>query len=410
MTIWLFRFALFMILFGLSPLTYGGDSLHPVLDKVTSGMALVGLVSLVICFFDLPRFYKIMAWPIFIGAILLLLESKYEYGQYVYSYFVIKRFVYCALAMTAYYAAKRSGPIRFEYIGYLVLVLFFVNQILLGQIYTYSLSSESRTTTAPEALYLVVPFLYFLVQYYREHKLISLFSSLAVFLFIVILLHRSVISTAVIAAGVVTGLMLMSKSSEKGFPVGRTFMFFIVVVSLSTPLAGMLSDKKFDAFMESINGILDPKEDNTGSWRLEQSQHYMALVPERPLLGWRYDGYDRGEVMRHEDFPEKGTIIHSQYVDQLYNYGAVGLAINLLLILGTLATIYRRKQLYTTEQLVLFGFIAGGLIYGVSYQLPVYYWGLVGMGMFYGLQRPAHRFTVPELHEDEHEHALQPAD
>ncbi|PRY37663.1 O-antigen ligase-like membrane protein [Spirosoma oryzae] len=402
MMIWLFRFALFMILFGLSPLTYGGDSLNPILDKVTSGMALVGLVSLVICYFDMPRFYKVMSWPIFIGALLLFLESKYEYGEYVYSYFVIKRFTYCALTITAYYAAVRAGHIRFEYIGYLVLILFFVNQILLGQIYAYSFSSESRTTTAPESLYLVVPFLYFLVQYYKEHKLIHLFASLAVFLFIVILLHRSVISTAVFSAGLVTGLMMISRSSVNGFPIARTFMLFIMLIGLSTPLVGMLPEHKFDDFMESISGILDPKEDNTGSWRLEQSQHYMALVPERPILGWRYEGYDRGEVMRHEDFPDKGTIIHSQYVDQLYNYGAVGLAINLLLILGTLYVLYSGKRSYSIEQLVLFGFLAGGLVYGISYQLPVYYWGLLGLGMFYGRQRPTPQFTMPEEHEEEH--------
>ncbi len=179
-------------------------------------------------------------------------------------------------------------------------------------------------------------------------------------------------------------------------------MLFIMLIGLSSPLIGMLPEHKFDDFMESINGILDPKEDNTGSWRLEQSEHYMALVPERPILGWRYEGYDRGEVMRHEDFPDKGTIIHSQYVDQLYNYGAVGLAINLLLILGTLYVLYSGKRSYSIEQLVLFGFLAGGLVYGISYQLPVYYWGLLGLGMFYGRQRPTPQFTMLEEHEEEH--------
>ena len=38
---------------------------------------------------------------------------------------------------------------------------------------------------------------------------------------------------------------------------------------------------------------------------------------------------------------------------------------------------------------MLFGFIASGLVFAISYQLPVYYWGMVGVGMFYALHRPA---------------------
>ncbi|PMD89306.1 hypothetical protein BWI97_24875, partial [Siphonobacter sp. BAB-5405] len=103
------------------------------------------------------------------------------------------------------------------------------------------------------------------------------------------------------------------------------------------------------------------------------------------MLGWRYEGYDRGEIMENEDFPEKGTIIHSQYIDMLYNYGAVGLFLNMLLIVGTLVIMYRRNEVFTTEQSTLFGFLISGLFFSISYQLPVYFWGFVGLAMYYGL-------------------------
>ena len=93
--------------------------------------------------------------------------------------------------------------------------------------------------------------------------------------------------------------------------------------------------------------------------------------------------------MENEDFPEKGTIIHSQYIDMLYNYGFAGLAVNLLIILGTLVVMYRRNPVFTLEQTVLFGFIVSGLVYAVSYQLPVFFWGFVGVGMYYGLSPSA---------------------
>ena len=385
MITWIHRFMLFMLLFGVSALVYGGNQGSPLLTMAVNGIALVGIPALVLLYISQPGLYKVIAWLLVLGVIGLVLESRYEYGQFVYSYFVIKRFVYCGLALSAYYAISKVEPFKFEHVVYLIFGFFFVNQILLGQIFQYSLSSESRTTSAFEALYLVIPFLYYLVLYLKHHRLLHLIVTLFTFAFIVFLLHRSVISTAVVAGVIIFGLLVVGRLAVASMPIGRTVAVFAVILTLVIPSLSLLPETKTASFMESMAGMLDPQEDNTGSWRVEQSTYYLSQIPERPLFGWRYDGYDRGEIMENEDFPEKGTIIHSQYIDMLYNYGAVGLAINLLLILGTLITIYRRNRTFTTEQTVLFGFIASGLVFAISYQLPVYYWGFVGIGMHYGL-------------------------
>ena len=394
MITWLYRFLLFVLLFGVSALTYGGNQGSPILTMAVNGTALAGIPALVLWYFRYPGLYRVVAWLLLLGLILLVLESKYEYGQYVYSYFVIKRFVYCGLALSAYYVVSKAEPLKFEYIVYLIFGFFFVNQILLGQIFEYNLTSESRTTSAFEAFYLVIPFLYYLVLYLKQHRLVHLGVTLFTFAFIVFLLHRSVISTVVICAGFVMGLWAVGRLSTRGLPIGRTGVVFAVILMIVMPLMSLLPGNKVNDFVENISGILDPKEDNTGSWRVEQSTYYLGHFPERPLFGWRYDGYDRGEIMVNEDFPEKGTIIHSQYIDMLYNYGAAGLAINLVLILGTMMSIYRRNRTFSTEQTVLFCFIASGLIFGISYQLPVYYWGFVGVGMYYARKRPPDQFPV----------------
>lgn len=390
MITWIYRLLLFVLLFGVSALVYGGNQGSPLLDMAVNLTTLVGITTLVLGYVSYPGLYKVVAWSLLLGVILLLLESKYEYGQFMYSYFVIKRFAYCGLALSAYWAINRAQPLRFEIVVYLILGFFFVNQILLGQIFEYSLTSESRTTSAFEALYLVIPFLYYFVLYLKQHRLGHLAVALVTFAFIVFLLHRSVISTAVVVAGVVMGLVVVGKLPlrDGGLPVGQSLLVLALIGLVAVPSINLLPASKLNGLTESLGGMLDPKEDETGSWRVEQSTYYLSQIPERPLFGWRYEGYDRGEIMVHEDFPEKGTIIHSQYIDMLYNYGAVGLAINLLLILGTLTVMYRRNQTFTTEQTVLFGFIVSGLVFGISYQLPVYYWGFVGVGLFYGLQRP----------------------
>ncbi|WP_461068542.1 O-antigen ligase family protein [Spirosoma horti] len=377
-----------MLLFGMSALIYGGNSLNPLLDKAVSGTTLIGILALIVCYFWQPPLFKTVAWLLGLGVIGLVLESKYEYGQFVYSYFVIKRFAYCGLALLAYVVATQAEPFKLKYAVYIIFAFYVINQLFLGQIFSYNLTSESRTVTSNEALYLVIPCLYYLMMYLKDRKIPDLLLTLFSFALIVFLLHRSVISAAIVAIGVVGGLSMVGKLPSSGFPMGRTLGTFVVLLILLAPALAMMPGNKVNAILENLGGILDPKEDNTGSWRLEQSEYYLSQIPDKPLLGWRYEGYDRGEIMVNEDFPEKGTIIHSQYIDMLYNYGAVGLAINLLIILGTLLIMYRRNKTFTIEQTVLFGFIVSGLVYGVSYQLPVFFWGFVGLAMYYALKRP----------------------
>lgn len=400
---WIYRAVLFVVLFGLSALPYGGNLGSPLFDKTINGMALLGIFSLIIFYFRFPPLYKVAAWLIGLGVIGLVLESKYEYDQFVYSYFVIKRFAYCGLALFAYVIVSQAGPLKIDYVVYLVILFFVINMLFLGQIFGYNLTSDTRPVYSNETLYLVIPCLFYLMKYMENRKIGNLLGLLFTFAFIVFLLHRSVISAAIIGIGAVAGLALMGKLPTGGFPKGRTVATFIVLFILLSPVMGMMSSNssKVDAFLENIGGILNPKEDETGSWRLEQSEHYLSLIPDKPILGWRYEGYDRGEIMENEDFPEKGTIIHSQYIDQLYNYGAVGLGINLFLILGTLLTMYVRNPTFTIAQTVLFGYIMSGLIYAVSYQLPVYYWGFVGVGMFYALHRPDDDPTNETYHPHE---------
>lgn len=378
-----------MLLFGVSSLTYGGDQTSAILDKVVNVTALIGIPVMVLFYFDYPGVYKAAAWFLFLGVILLVLESMYEYGQPMYSFFVIKRFFFCGLALVAYSVASRAAPFKMEYAVRLIFIFYIINQVLLGKIFGYNFTSEGRTTAAPESLYLVIPFLYYLVRYLKERRVMHLLSSMAVFGLIVILLHRSVISTAVFAAAMVFGLAFVGKMPINNLPIGRTLLLLIGLMGLAVPFVSILPSSKIDSVAENIGGIFEPKKDETGSWRYEQSEYYMSQFPEKPLFGWRYEGYDRGEVMVNEDFPDKGTIIHSQYVDMLYNYGLAGLAITLLIMIGTLYVIYRRNRVFTLEQAVLFGFVGSALIYAVSYQLPVYFWGFVGVGMYYGRSQTA---------------------
>ncbi|GAB3314656.1 hypothetical protein GCM10027299_03090 [Larkinella ripae] len=386
--IWLYRAILFILLFGISPLSYGGEQEHPLFVMVFNLVALAGMTLVMAFYFTYPVSYKAVAWLVTLGSIFLVLESLHSYQEYVYSFFVLKRFSYCGLALITFYAMSQLRVLKLNHIVNLIFFFYVINQLVIGRIFSYSFTSETRTTSAPEALYLVIPFLHFLVTYLKEPKKIILLKALTTFALIVILLHRSVMSTAVITALILGGLSIRKRVLIGDLKFGQTLAVFAILLVVSTPFLGALSPTKTAAFFENIAGIFSPTEDETGSWRYEQSLYYWDGIQERPLLGWRYDGYDKGEIMENEDFPTKGTIIHSHYVDLLYNYGLIGLGIHLLVICFTLLFIYYRNETFSTEQTVLFCFIAGGLLFGISYQLPAYYWSFVGLGMYYGSIRP----------------------
>ena len=385
MKIWIHRIALLGLLFGVSSMTYGFNQLSPVLTAMVNLGGLVGAAGLMLVYFTYPGPYKLAAWVITLSVMALVLESLYVYNQYVYSFFVIKRFAYCGLALLTFYIAPRAGELKMKWIVNFILAMYVVGQVFTGRILEYGFTSESRTTAAYEALYLVIPFLYFLLEFMQNGRRLDLLKTLAVFGVIFVLLHRSVITTALFAMLVVFGLSAIGKVASANLRLGNMLATLLVIALVGLPFVGILSPKKTAAFFENIGGIAKPQEDETGSWRLEQSTYYWKGIMERPLLGWRYEGYDKGEIMENEDFASKGTVIHSQYIDMLYNYGIAGLLVNLFIVGSTLWTIYHRNRRLSPEQTLLFAFIISGLLFGVSYQLPLYFWSFTGLGMFYGI-------------------------
>lgn len=386
---WGYRLLLFVLLFANNSLTYGCNQLHPLLHHVADVTGLLGAVGLFVYFFEYPRAYKWAAWLLSLAVFGLILESLDTYGQYMYSFFVIKRLAYCGLALITYGAARRAGTLKLGWAVTIVGVLFFFAQVVLGRIFAYGMTSDTRPTSAPETYYLLLPLFYFLMRFRQDRRYLDLLWTLFWFALIVVLLHRSVISSAAFGIAIIIGLSMVGKLEGEGrWSMGRLFSALLMLVLLALPFFSAVSPKKVDAFLENLGGIFSPTEDNTGNWRYEQSLYYWSKIPDRPILGWRYEGYDRGEVMANEDFPAKGTIIHSQYVDMIYNYGAAGMLLNLLIIGSTLWIIYRRNRRLTFEQTVLFAFIASGLLFGVSYQLPIYYWSFVGLGLYYGRDVP----------------------
>ena len=67
--VWIYRILLFILLFGVSALSHGGNTLSPFLDKLTNVVALIGIPALVLCYLHYPAFFKVMAWPMLLGVV-----------------------------------------------------------------------------------------------------------------------------------------------------------------------------------------------------------------------------------------------------------------------------------------------------------------------------------------------------
>ncbi|HEX9956338.1 MAG TPA: hypothetical protein VGA96_03755, partial [Fibrella sp.] len=194
---WGYRLALFLLLFGVSSLTYGSNQLSPTLSAISNIAGLVAATCLFVGYFEYPTPYKLVAWVLSLAVFGLVLESLHVYNQYVYSFFVIKRLAYCGLALLALVVARRAGPLKLSWVMAIIGALYFYGQIILGKILEYGMTSESRTTSAYEAFYVMLPLLFFLIRYLNSHRIADFMGFLVSFGLIVFLLHRSVISSAV---------------------------------------------------------------------------------------------------------------------------------------------------------------------------------------------------------------------
>ncbi|RIV22499.1 O-antigen ligase family protein [Fibrisoma montanum] len=408
----------FIILFATEAMCYGGDVESVIAYQMNNILAVFGIPFLfILALYRFPAIYNFVLYALIIGTIGLIFESLYTYNQILYSPFVVKRFFYCGVALIAYFIAVKLSPFPIKTAVWLIFLFFFINQIILGKIFTYRLTPETRTQEASEALFMIIPFTYFFVQYLTKYKWSDLLKTIAVFTYTVLLMHRSVIASITFSALLIIGLSVLGRIPNSRLQIRRSIGTMLLLFFLAAPIITAISPTRVQAFVENIGGIFTPTEDETGSWRYEQTLYYWKKIAERPVFGWRYEGYEEGEVMENDGFSEKGTVIHSQYIDLLYNYGLFGLMLNLIIIVATLWALYKRHRYMTIDQLVLFSYIAGALVFGISYQFPVCYWSFVGLGMYhafvatpapdpYAEQLAPMDFSYPQFgqHYDQHSH------
>ena len=246
--------------------------------------------------------------------------------------------------------------------------------------------SHDRGLPAESVFLLTLPCIYFFNQYLTSLKTASLMKFLFLLLFILIANHRSVWVT--IAFSLLINLFMIRKNVQ--FRLGKVLQSLMLVGIIFTYILSLVisySPSVEEKVTTNITNILNPTEDDTGSWRVLQMQSYWPVVQKNFLSGLRWQGFELPIQFYHPEagitYFEDGTghHFHSFYLDILFYFGIVGLILFILIMAYPAYIVIRQKLVLNNLQLSFFIFSLSGLVYGIAYNLPFSYWLIFGIAL-----------------------------
>jgi len=244
-----------------------------------------------------------------------------------------------------------------------------------------------RGIPSPSALMLLLPCLYFFNIYIVELKQSALMKFILLLLLIIFFQHRSVWVATFVAFLFNTFLLNRQHkiTANKAIPGIIPVGFFILLVS--SVVLTYLPDVVYK-INANIENILNPsQEESTSEWRMEQMESYLPFVKEYPIEGMRLKGFELPVQFYHEGaniqiFEDNtGHHFHNFYFDKLFYFGLIGLFIFLIYLLKPFINSISDRLELDHYHVSILSFSFSGLIYGLAYDLPLYYWALLGISM-----------------------------
>ncbi|WP_210520975.1 O-antigen ligase family protein [Hymenobacter terricola] len=334
----------------------------------------------------------------------MMLESYATHGTWIIYLHVFSKVLslFMIYGTYAYYYNRGMPPLK-QFVG----ILFVVLLLNLAFIHPEALSLKAfldndRGFSATSALMLLLPTMLCLNWYLQRGNGLTMGLFLMGLGLIIFLQHRSVWMATLMALPV--NLLVLRRVPSARFSLHRVSALVLVplailfVGGLATVLQNPAVIKKFETSYEDITKA---DKQGTGSWRIKQMESYQPLVAERPLMGWRLEGFEVPMQFYDptSDLPMwadgTGHHFHSFYMDRLFYFGWLGL---LLAIVPLFVQIVRRLAYpapLTAEAAALVGLFAGCLVFGLSYDWPPYMYPLLGL-MLAATARPKAAPAAPQ--------------
>ncbi|TPE43058.1 O-antigen ligase family protein [Pontibacter mangrovi] len=363
------------------------DQQGMILSLVVKAMAVVSIAYCVLFYQRMSNYMRFAFFllMLYIGA--LVFESKYVYGSFmVYPHVFVKvlQFAYTYFVYTYY---KRNYHLKTSHVTWFILLGFCLNVLLINP-HTLSLSAftnHERGVYSTSVYMLVVPFLYFLSNYFYKGKFMSLFWSLFVLFLIFFFQHRTVwISTAFVL--LVYYFLIQFKTDKpinfvaKLLPIG-TVLGILGVVTSGFILS--IHPEIIEKVQESFSDIENFESQGTGGWRYQQWMSYLPYIQDHFLTGMRFEGFELPIQFYRDDLDApvfedgNGHHFHSFYVEIFFYTGLIGFILYLLISLYPIIKAFRSRVL-TINQIMLVAFVSSGFVFGISYVLPVFFYGVLG--------------------------------
>ncbi|WP_230383908.1 O-antigen ligase family protein [Pedobacter endophyticus] len=327
----------------------------------------------------------------------LIFESMVDYGS-IFQQLTLYTILFPAIFIIYVKCICRSFDFDIlEFIAKFYLATYIIFMLVYGRGFSFSLDSvemddygpfsgDSRIIHARSIFMMIIPMLWFFDKYLRERKTASLVAFIFCLVVIVIHQHRSVWASSLFALGVY--FFIATRNELIHFSrTAKVFWSAAMVLLLVYFIVSQLFPGTIEFFADRFSEILDPaREDGTGKFRADQRRVYFPMVLERPFFGWTFEGFEMPNPLV-DWWPEKtGQHFHEGFMEMLFYHGFLGLILKYfyVLYLGYKAFFKNIDE----KSAILIAFSVAGLIFSFNYVLPLIYWGVVGVCLYY-LERTA---------------------
>jgi hypothetical protein len=318
----------------------------------------------------------------------LMLESYANQGSWMaYPHVFSKLFV--LLIMFGVYAFhRRFGlPSMSQVIGALTFVLLANLLVFHRDSLSLSAFAENERGFGSAAAYLFVPVtLYCLNRYLTHGNILMLLSFFVCLPLIIFLQHRSVwIATAI---AVPLDLLLLLRTPGAKFSFTKVVMLVAlpaILGSLGVTMVVLNNPEVVTRMQTNVEDMANADKQGTGSWRLKQIESYMPLVYDRPVAGWRLEGFEVPMQFYDpsNDQPmwadHTGHHFHNFYLDRAYYFGIIGIVMVLLVPLIRVGQRLFQRGPMRADTALLISYFGCLLVFGASYDWSTYHFGLLGL-------------------------------
>ncbi|MEJ7913676.1 MAG: O-antigen ligase family protein [Chitinophagaceae bacterium] len=305
----------------------------------------------------------------------------------------------------ALYIKYSLRSMQLDLLGFIAkfyMITYLVFMVLFGRGFSFSLeavemedygpfSGDSRVVHASHIFMMTLPFL-------TTRRKVFL---LPVFLCVLIILvhqHRSVWSSTLLA--LFFYLIASIRNGVQSYSgVGKLSFGIVAVLLLAYFFADNLAPGFVEFLGERFSEIFDPsKEGSTGNFRIEQRDVYGAMVIERPIFGWTFEGFEMPNPLV-DWWPDlSGQHFHEGYMEMLFYHGIVGLLLKYGFVFYLLYRIFSKNL--SDQSIILASFGISGLLFSFNYVLPLMFFGHIGMCLYY-FDQDKEAAELDEVDEDE---------